>query len=673
MFSLFNPNISATGNALRPGILQGCYPERQNDKPVWFDKAIAGAAGLAGQAVDHRYKDFKQVIVAIHKECKLLERVDNEKLRTEIMSVSRLLHKEGLTKKLTISAFAMVREMAYRTIGMRHYDSQLIGGWIMIHGGLAEMETGEGKTLAATLAAATAGLAGIPVHIITVNDYLVNRDAAQMGPLYRALGLSVDTITEKKDSQSRRAAYAGDITYCTNKQIAFDYLRDRILLGNDNGRMRLQLEGIHSQNSRMDRVLLRGLCFAIVDEADSVLIDEARTPLIISKEHDNAAEKQTYHQAMSLADQLEEKVDFIVDKIEHQVHITQQGRENLAHLTEEMTGVWTGSRRSRELASQALAAFHLYQLDKHYLVREGKVQIIDANTGRVMADRSWERGLHQMIEIKEGCEVSGRREHLARLTYQRFFRRYLRLAGMTGTACEVRSELWNVYGLRVQKVATNKPCIRKASSCRVYPDKKTKWTALIQRIQEMHRIGRPVLVGTCSVAESEHVSQLLSRIHLSHQILNARQDEDEADIIAGAGERGSITVATNMAGRGTDIPLAPGIAEIGGLHVIATERNDAKRIDRQLFGRCARQGDPGSYESLVSLEDEIIQNNTTPVFQRLLSRLLQTDYAPTHWLANQLTKLSQYKVERHHLRMRQDLLQHDEQLSTLLAFSGGGE
>jgi len=673
MFSLFNQNITTNNSALKPGILQGSYPERQNDKKGWFDKAIAGVTSLAGHSLDHRYKDFKYVIQAIHKECKLLEIVNNNKLNTEIKSVRRQLHQEGLTRKLTIRAFALIREMSHRTIGMRHYDSQLIGGWIMIHGGLAEMETGEGKTLAATLAAATAGLAGIPVHIITVNDYLVNRDASLMGPLYKALGLSVGKIIEKKDAQSRRTAYSRDITYCTNKQIAFDYLRDRILLGNDTGRMRLQLEGIHSQNSRMDRVFLRGLCFAIVDEADSVLIDEARTPLIISREHDNAAEKQTYHQAMSLAGQFKENVDFIVEKIEHQVHITEQGRVRLADLTEEMTGVWTGARRREELTAQALSAFHLYQCDKHYLIRDGKVQIIDANTGRVMADRSWEKGLHQMVEIKEGCEVSGRREHMARLTYQRFFRRYLRLSGMTGTASEVRSELWNVYQLRVQKVATNKPCIRKASDCRVYPDKKTKWIAVIQRIQEMHRIGRPILVGTCSVADSEHVSQLLATINLSHQILNARQDEYEADIVARAGERGRITVATNMAGRGTDIPLAPGIAEIGGLHVIETELNDAKRIDRQLFGRCARQGDPGSYESLLSLEDEIITNNTSPFLHRLLSRLMQTNHCLTHWLAIQLTKLSQYKVERRHLRLRQDLLQHDEQLSTLLAFSGGGE
>ncbi len=564
----------------------------------------------------------------------------------------------------------MIRETAGRTINMRHFDTQLIGGWIMVHGRLAEMETGEGKTFTATLAAAAAALAGIPVHIVTVNDYLVTRDAESMGPIYQALGLRVGAVTEKMDPGQRRSAYAGDITYCTNKQLAFDYLRDRLVLGDDHGRLRLQLERLHNKKSRKERLFLQGLCFAIVDEADSVLIDEARTPLIISRNTENPEEEQAYFRAMALAESLRNDIDFTLDHQGRRVHLSDEGSRRIAALSKAIGGIWNGTRQREELVCQALAAQNLYQLDRHYLVQDGKVLIIDENTGRVMADRSWERGLHQLVEIKENCELSGQREHLARLTYQRFFRRYICLAGMTGTAREVQRELWSVYGLVVVKVPTNKPPRRRELARRIFPDQATKWNGVITQIRTMHKQGRPILVGTRSVAASEHLSSMLRGAGLRHQVLNARQDAQEAEIVAQAGGKGAITIATNMAGRGTDIPLEEGVAEIGGLHIIATEGNEARRIDRQLYGRCGRQGDPGSYETILSVDDELLQHYLGPMLLSFLGGLVQQEKPLSQHIGLISMALAQSARERYHLQIRRDLMEMDERVTSLLGFSG---
>jgi preprotein translocase subunit SecA len=491
-----------------------------------------------------------------------------------------------------------------------------------------------------------------------------------MGPIYRALGLSVGTVTADMDITARRKGYACNITYCTNKQLAFDYLRDRILLGNDHGRLRLQLERLHEKNARTQRLFLRGLCFAIIDEADSVLIDEARTPLIISRESDGSEEQQTYLQAMDLADKLQNGTDFTVNQTERQIKLSEKGSERLAELTRPIGGIWSGTRRREELICHALSAQYLYLRDRHYLVQDDKVMIIDENTGRIMADRSWEQGLHQMIEIKEQCEVTGRREHIARLTYQRFFRRYLRLAGMTGTAREVRRELWSIYRLPVLKLPTNRPSGRKEEGQHVYSGKTEKWAAVVHHLRKVHLQGRPVLVGTRSVADSEHLSSLLHKSGLTHQVLNARQDLLEAEIVAKAGTRGCITVATNMAGRGTDIPLGAGVVETGGLHIIATERNEARRIDRQLYGRCGRQGDPGSHTSILSLDDELLRNHLNGSVRRFLARLVSKDIIGSQRISLLAMRLAQSSRERRYLRMRRDLLQMDEQLGKLLAFSG---
>ncbi len=655
---------------LRPGIIGGWYPERREDEPDWLERAVNGAMGLSSRLASIRAGSYSHILEAICREEKRLARLNAKERIQDLSSLRTELHCCGMTQVLKIRAFAHVRAAAERTIGMRHYESQLIGGWIMSQGMLAEMETGEGKTLTATLTAATAALAGIPVHIITVNDYLVQRDAENMKPLYKALGLKVSAVTSSMDTATRQAAYGRDITYCTNKQLAFDYLRDRIVMGSDCKRMSLQLESAHNRNCRRSRSLLRGLCFAIVDEADSVLIDEARTPLIISREQAMPEEENLYRQAMQLAGQLVRGRHFHVNHAERRILLNSDGSSRLEELAVPITGVWNSRRRREELVRQALSAHYLFRRDKDYLVHENKVLIVDANTGRVMPDRSWERGLHQLIEIKENCIVTGQREHMARLTYQRLFRRYLLLAGMTGTAREVGGELWSVYGLRVRRVPTHRPCIRKNNGEQIFLDKAMKWQAVVQTARKLHECGRPVLIGTTSIGDSEHVSRLLANENIPHQVLSARQDADEAQKIARAGEKGQITVATNMAGRGTDIPLGRGVAALGGLHVIATEPNEAKRIDRQLFGRCARQGDPGSYEIVISLEDELVTTHSGKFLLRFLYTILKNEFSFSQRLSVKAIYRAQQRVEQRHRNMRQDLLQHDKQLSRVLAFSG---
>jgi preprotein translocase subunit SecA len=658
---------------LRPGIALGPYPQRADLRDSWLDRTAASLGGFVRQRAYGLSPGHQEFLSLADAEGRRLAGMNDEQIREGIPELRRRLYSEGLQEALVVRTFAIVREIAGRRLGMRPFDVQLLGGRVMLDGKVAEMETGEGKTLTATLPACTAALAGIPVHIVTVNDFLVMRDAAWMGPVYKFLGLSVGTITEGMAPEARRAAYACDITYGTNKQVVFDYLKDRLMRGRESGPMQLQLEDLHAEYSRKSRLLLRGLCFVIVDEADSVLVDEARTPLIISNVADTSQEEQVYGEAVAIARQLDSGTEFSIRPREHDVELTERGRRRATELAEPYGGVWMGPRRREELIRRALSALYLFQRDKQYLVRAGKVQIVDEYTGRVMADRSWERGLHQMIEAKEGCSITGQQETLARISYQRFFRRYLRLAGMTGTAREVARELWAVYRLPVVTIPTNRAVQRRRLPDQAFVTAEEKWSAIVDTLRRMQSEGRPVLVGTRSVAASEHLSELLTAAGLAHQVLNARQDQEEAEVIARAGERGRITVATNMAGRGTDIRLAPGVAELGGLHVVATERHDAGRIDRQLFGRCGRQGDPGSYQVFVSLEDEIVQDFFKGYALRL-GRLLQRRGRPLpHWLGALCAGLAQRGAERHHGRTRRELLRSDDQLSDLLAFTGRSE
>ena len=658
---------------LRPGIALGPYPQREDLRDGWLDRAAASLVGFIRQVAYGRNPGRVEFLALVNDEGERLAGLTDKQIKELVPDLRRRLYSEGLEDHLVARAFAMVREIAGRRLGIRPFDVQLLGGRVMLEGKVAEMETGEGKTLTATLPACAAALAGIPVHIVTVNDFLVSRDAAWMDPVYRFFGLSVGTITEGMAPEARRSAYACNITYGTNKQVVFDYLKDRLMLGRDAMPMQLQLEGLHAEHSRTNRLLLRGLCFVIVDEADSVLIDEARTPLIISNKGDSSQEEQVYTEAIAIARQLDISSDFSIRPREHDVELTTEGKRRTVELAEPYGGVWMGPRRREELIRRALSAIYLYQRDKQYLVRDGKVQIIDEYTGRVMADRSWERGLHQMIEAKEGCAITGNQETLARISYQRFFRRYLRVAGMTGTVREVARELWAVYRLPVVTIPTNRPVQRRALPEEVYLSADEKWAAIVDTVRRLHAEGRPILVGTRSVAASEHLSALLSLAGLAHRVLSARQDQEEAEVIAKAGERGRITVATNMAGRGTDIRLAPDVAALGGLHVLATERHDSRRIDRQLFGRCGRQGDPGSFQVIVSLEDEIFSGMFKGDATWLRRFFPESGKPLPEWLGRLLVDFAQWSAERHNGGIRRNLLRVDEQLSDVLAFAGRGE
>jgi len=642
-------------------------PELRAERPDREWNALArlthgpGGRGSAGGPAPRQRTAIVAEVLALAPRFAAL---GSSRLGEEPAELAVRLHREGLTPELMAHSFALIRETGGRTLGTPHYPSQLLGGQALLAGTVAEMETGEGKTLTATLAAATLALAGVPVHVISVNDYLTGRDAEEMGPLYRALGLSVGCVIQGMPPEERRRAYGCRITYVTNKELVFDYLRDRLVLGDRVDPLRLQAEALYSRGERTGRLLLRGLHCALVDEADSILIDEARTPLIISGAGGNEEQQQVLEQALALAGGLREGDDFLLDRSRRQVSRPGGGRRRIGELAQGRGPIWTGMAWREGVVGQALSALYLFHHDEHYLVRDDTIEIVDEFTGRVMPGRAWEQGLHQLIEVKEGCTLTRQREPLAKISYQRFFRRYLRLAGMTGTAREVAPELWSVYGLPTVRIPTHRPVIRQHLPGRILPTLAAKWQAVVERVGEVHATGRPVLIGTRSVAASEQLDQLMTAAGLAHQVLNAKQDREEARIVSLAGTAGRITIATNMAGRGTDIKLGPGVREAGGLHVIATERHEAARIDRQLAGRCGRQGDPGTYEAIVSLEDPLM----TAGLGRLPTALAAK--CPSEGLARLAVDRAQHNMETYHARIRQALFAQDRQQSSLLSFSG---
>jgi len=656
---------------IRPGIVQGIYPEKDHKDYGLIDNIVNSTVKLfSSDALFVR--NARRVFV--NKVKKLEQKfisMDEKEIAFFAQSLRNKLQCQGIQQNLAIEAFALVKEVSFRTIGMRHYDVQVIGGWVMLNGMITEMDTGEGKTLTATFPACTAALAGVPVHIVTVNDYLVQRDMELMAPIYHFLGLSVGAITEQMDSEQRQKAYACDITYCTNKQLAFDYLRDRLVLKTKVNKTQLRIEKLDKKNTQVNRLHLRGLCYAIIDEADSVLIDESRTPLILSKEGKEMGMQKIVTEALACCENLLEHEHFQIDYKNRVIEFSENGKEKIRELVADYTGVWAGYERSIELITQALTAKYLFVRDQHYLVQDDKIQIVDEYTGRVMADRSWEYGLHQMLEAKEGCKITAQKETLAKISYQQFFRRYFLLAGMTGTAKEVGSELWSVYHLDPLKVPTHHPDKKKRFPTKIFKTAKLKWAGLVQHVTDIHQQGRPILIGTRSVEFSEHISQLLDENGLDHEVLNARQDAHEADIIKKAGIKGQITVATNMAGRGTDIKLAETVAEIGGLHVIATECHEARRIDRQLFGRCGRQGDPGSYVMFVSFEDELVLKFCPHYLQSSFNNFNRYNNFIFNFLIEYFVfRKSQKIAEKKFERDRRNLLKIDARLKSLLAFSG---
>jgi len=653
------------------------YAERPEEDAGWHDQLAEFLFGATVGRVRDRIANSRRrlglIVELADRHVRDLQQSADADLVRRVQAMRGLLRQHGFTQQLVAESFALIRESATRTIGQRHFPSQLMAGLALLQGKLVEMATGEGKTIAATLPACTVALAGYPVHVITVNDYLASRDAEQMAPLYRFLGLSVGTVVQGMPKAERREAYAQSVTYCTNKELAFDYLRDRVALEGRDSRLHRALERLHTLDARDDRLVLRGLYYGIVDEADSVFIDEARTPLILSAIGRASDEAVYCERALDFARGLSAGKDYVLDGFQRRVTLNEEGKAKLDAFDSGLEGLWTSMLAREEMVNQALTALLLYRRDQHYVLSDGKVQIVDESTGRVMPDRSWERGLHQMIEAKEGCALTERRETLARLTYQRLFRRYVRLAGMTGTATEVVGEIRSVYRLDVARIPLHKPLRRTQYPPTVCASLEEKW----QRVAEVAARmalgeGRPVLIGTRSVKASEEISAVLTARGIVHALLNAKQDSSEAEVIAQAGQPGRVTVATNMAGRGTDIRLGPGVAEMGGLHVILTEYHESRRIDRQLLGRCARQGDPGSCEAIVSLEDEIF-TLCAPAATRLVVRLAQSRAQVPPLALRGLKALAQFSAERRNTYVRVQNVKLDRRLNQVLAFSGRGE
>ena len=539
-------------------------------------------------------------IEAMEKE---IQNLGSSRFAEEVAKVRDEARVGKLQGPLLERGLALVREAARRAVGLRPFIVQLMGALAMYEGAIIEEATGEGKTLTASLTASLWALAGRPVHVITHNDYLVARDAQEMGPTYRMMGLQVGHVVHETTPQERIEQYRRNIVYCTQKELVADFLRDQIQLGHL--RTSTQTSVMMLAGAARARLMVPGLFRAIVDEADSLLIDEAVTPLIISNNPDDEANETLYREADRLAGLLEEGRDFKIDWTVRHCELNSRGSRRLEELAAD-TGFWRGRRRREEMVTQALTARYCFLRDEQYLVdADGKVVIIDEFTGRTMADRSWRHGLHQAIEVKEAVKVTPDKENLARMSFQRFFRQYPVMAGMTGTAWEAALELWQIYGRPVVRIGTNKPCIRVQLRTRMFATMDQKWGAVVGRIADLHARGVPVLVGTRSVLASEELSRRLKALDIPHNVLNAAQDKHEAQVVAQAGQVGSVTVATNMAGRGTDIKLARGVVERGGLHVIATEPHASGRVDRQLFGRAARQGDPGCAQMFCSADDDL--------------------------------------------------------------------
>jgi preprotein translocase subunit SecA len=606
---------------------------------------------LSDTQIKKRYQEIKATVVA---------ELENDKNKTEDKESLKKVELDLLEPQIP-EVFALTREAARRTIKQRHFDVQLLGGMVLNKGKIAEMRTGEGKTLVATLAASLNALTGKGVHIVTVNDYLARRDAGWMGRIFDFLGLTTATIIHEKalifDKEfsldnvldektehlreiSRKEAYLADITYGTNNEFGFDYLRDNM-----------------AQN--MEQMVQRPLHFAIVDEVDSILIDEARTPLIISAPAEEATDK--YYQFSMLVKQLTKEKDFLVDEKMKAATLTDEG---IAHM-EKLLGIENiyeeyGIENVHHL-EQALKAQTLFQKDKDYVVKDGEVVIVDEFTGRLMEGRRFSEGLHQAIEAKEGVEIKKESITLATISFQNYFRLYTKLAGMTGTAQTEAEEFHKIYKLDVVAVPTHRPMVRVDEGDLIYKNEKAKFLAVVEDIKERHTKGQPVLVGTVSIEKNEILSDLLKRAGIKHELLNAKNHEKEALIISGAGQKGAVTVSTNMAGRGTDILLGDDVVGLGGLHVIGTERHESRRIDNQLRGRAARQGDPGSTQFFVSLEDDLMRVFGSDRVKGMMETLGLPDDVPIqHSLITKSLAQAQKRVESQNFDIRKHLVEYDD-------------
>ena len=594
---------------------------------------------IFGSKNDRYLKKLRPIVREINALEPEVQKLRDEDFPVRMAEYREKVQKDGVSlDDILPNVFALVREAARRTMNMRHFDVQLIGGIVLHRGRIAEMKTGEGKTLVATLPVALNALSGKGVHVVTVNDYLASRDAKWMGQVYSFLGLTTGTIVHDMDDEQRKAAYACDITYGTNNEFGFDYLRDNMKF-------------------YPEQLVQRGHNYAIVDEVDSILIDEARTPLIISGASDESTE---LYQAMDDVVAHLDPDDYTVDEKARTAMLTEKGVSHCEELTHLDNLFDPRNMVAQHHIMQSLKAHFVFKRDVDYIVTNDQVVIVDEFTGRLMPGRRYSDGLHQALEAKEHVTIQPENQTLASITFQNYFRMYDKLAGMTGTADTEAVEFHEIYNLEVMTIPTNKPMIRKDYPDLIFQTQKEKFDAIVQAIRELYEKGQPVLVGTISIETSEMLSKRLKAIGIPHSVLNAKQHAKEAEIVAQAGQKGHVTIATNMAGRGTDIMLGEGVKELGGLHILGTERHESRRIDNQLRGRAGRQGDPGSSRFYLSLEDNLMRLFGSDRIKGLMGRLgLKDGEAIENKMVSKAVENAQKKVEAHHFDIRKTLLDYD--------------
>lgn len=640
-----------------------------------------GLDSLAAQGLV-RLKNRKVTLSWLRRQAEMVEQIgaglkhhSDAALNDVVREVREVFRRGRQDEEAVRRGFAAVREVGWRETGEEAFTVQIMGAMALYHGRIVEMLTGEGKTLTGSLVAPLLAWRHRYLHVFTVNDYLAARDAQSRRGIYRRCGCDVGAITQQLEPGQRWEVYAKPIVYGTPKQITADYLRDQLRMGEMRtpwaGRRLLALRAGMGGSGGGAGPMIPGLRACMVDEADAVLIDEGVVPLIIARARREDEMAGVYKEAAFVAQKLDEGADYAVDQLKRKAELTRRGKHRVKELCGDLSdAIWRAERRAEELIRQALVARHCYLRGHQYEIVDGRVVIVDEYTGRFLADRSWEHGLHQAVEAKEGVEVTADRETLARISFQRFFRMYPFLCGMTGTAADARGEMERVYARPVTIVPTNRPLIREAWPVRIFRTAEAKWTAIVDSIQQVHEQGRPVLVGTRSIEVSELLSAKLEARGLTHRVLNANFDKDEAEMIAGAGKGGRdarITVATNMAGRGTDIKLDREAEEAGGLHVVLTEMHTAMRIDRQFIGRAGRQGDPGSSQTFVSLEDELVRLHTPKMAAALRSAGDEQELSGTAlrqglWMV----RVAQRRAEARGRRSRAEVLRQDDWIDKYL-------
>ena len=595
---------------------------------------------LLGNKNAKEIKRIRSIVEEINGLESSLLSLSDTSLRAKTQEFKDRLAKGETLDDILPEAFAVVREASKRVLGMRHFDVQMIGGIVLHRGNIAEMRTGEGKTLVATLPVYLNALSGKGVHVVTVNDYLAKRDSEWMGRLYNFLGMSTGLIVAGLDYDQRKQSYGADITYGTNNEFGFDYLRDNMV--------------VHA-----DQMVQRPLNYAIVDEVDSILNDEARTPLIISGPGERSTER--YYELAKVVPHLVKDEDYTIDEKQKTIAPTEEGIAKVEKMLHIENLYDSSNLELNHLLSASLRAYAMMERDKDYVVKDGEVVIVDEFTGRLMFGRRYSDGLHQAIEAKEGLRVERESQTLASITFQNYFRMYEKLSGMTGTAKTEEQEFNNIYGLEVYEIPPNKVLARVDMPDLIFKTKDAKYRAVVRDVVERHKTGQPILVGTTSITQSEMLSDKLTKAGVPHNVLNAKHHEQEAEIVANAGQRGMVTIATNMAGRGTDISLGEGVAELGGLHILGTERHESRRIDNQLRGRSGRQGDNGSSQFFLSLEDDLMRIFGADNIAGMMDKLgMEEDEPIEHSLITKSIERAQKKVENHNFNIRKYILEYDD-------------